>query len=162
MASRAVGHRGVRLGIEVLSIGLIERDPSHYGPGLQTNPRLGLELSESSFGDLYLARTSLPVAVATIARVLSEAEAYVIGWCHVHAGQQSIPLIAPCIAVVMSGEHRHQARRMRDGLHKLCILGTIRAGSVVPAVSAPPLRLRRKRYVIIDPGFPVRVHASFL
>lgn len=96
-----------------------------------------------------------------------------------HSGQKSVPFVTPRVAVVVAGEHGHQAGGGGDGLHERDVLLAVRTGlgksvfrdvsvldcalrtyTVVSTIRTPPLALLSQNVVIVDAGLAIGIHAS--
>lgn len=78
-----------------------------------------------------------------------------------HSGQEGVPLVAPSITVVVTGEDGHEARSRGDGLHEGHVLTAVDTGRVVRAILTPTLGLLGQDVVVVDTRLAVRVDASF-
>lgn len=74
-----------------------------------------------------------------------------------------VPLITPCISVIVTAEYGHETGCGYEGAHEGCVLaavGTI-GGFCSSIVGTPTLRLWSENVVVVDAGLSMWMDAVF-
>lgn len=118
----------IRSGINVFSIRLIQAHGRNDSPSLHTNPGIDTHNAVLIKRHSNLSNTSVPNAIAAVARVLAKAQKWPILTTSATdpvTRQSAVgPSSTPAVSVVVSGVDRMQTRRVEQRLHKGNGLGT--------------------------------------
>lgn len=90
--------------------------------------------------------------------MLAEADVHAVSFDG-HAGEEVVPFVAPCVAVVMAAEKGEEAGGGSDRVHEWYVLTTVVAGPVVRAVGTVALCLLREGVVVVYSGLVVWIDA---
>ena len=146
-------------GVPILVIGSVERHSSHDTLVLESNPRLQLEVLQHRLRERDLTRTTNPVTVSSISSVLSKAEVHALA-LDGHPIQQSVPLVAPRVAVLVGVEESHHSGRVGNGLHERDVLAAVIAGGVVATIGAEAVALLGHGHRIVDSRLEMLIHSD--